>query len=346
MQPNILRAAWRAAALLCVSLLIGVSVVAPSSAQDTPPTEVPTEASAEASAEATSTEQSVPQPTRQARIAPQESINGEKARLELYFQVLPQGTTGLARISLIDDSQGVTIANARARFLDGFIDFFPMDDGVYGLLSTNMEQQTRRDYPLDVYVTFNDGTRETLSTTVEVTLGAFIRQQVTLPPSTAYLIDAATERNELAQLESIFTTTTDERLWDDSGFAFPINAALTSPFGAFRTFNGSYNTRHTGWDFRIALGAPVMASAAGRVVFAGTLPIRGNHVIVDHGYGVYTTYSHFSVVYVTRGERVEKGQVIGLVGSTGRTSGPHFHWEVAVNGNFVDGAQFVTMWMP
>lgn len=336
----------RAVVLLGVCLVTSVSLVLPIAAQDVPaaqdaaPTEPPPAAAATEEAIA------IPLPTRSARIAPELSVNGENARLELYFRALPQGQTGLARVSMMDDTGDRTVANARALFLGGFIDFFSESDGVYGLLSAGMEQGTSRNNALTVYVTFSDGTRETLETTVEITLGGFIRQVVTLPPDTAYLIDAATERNELAQLESIFSGYTLEKGWDSTGFAFPVNAALTSSFGAFRTFNESFNTRHTGWDFQLSTGAPVMASAAGRVVYSGLMPIRGNHVIIDHGYGVYTTYSHFSVVHVTRGQHVEKGQIIGMVGATGRVSGPHFHWEVAVNGNFVDGRQFLSMWMP
>ncbi len=263
--------------------------------------------------------------------------------MQLYFQTLPQGDTGLMRVT---PDNGATIVNVRARFLNNLIDFFSADDGYYGLLSTDMEQPTGRNNELDVFVTYSDGTRDTLTTTVEITLGPFIRQNVTIGPDKAYLLDIETERNELAQLESIFSNDTQPKMWDSTGFQFPIFSVLTSPFGAFRTFNGTVNTRHTGWDLQAAIGTPIMASAAGTVVFAGQMQIRGNHVVIDHGYGVFSTYSHMSVVHVTRGQTVTKGQIIGEVGATGRTSGPHFHWEIAVNGNFVDGVQFLEMWMP
>ena len=265
------------------------------------------------------------------------------ATLELFFQTLPQGDTGLMRVTAIN---GAAIANVRARFLNGLSDFFSADDGFYGLVAAGMEQQTRKTNELDVFVTYADGTRDTFNANVEIPLGAFIRQDVTLAPDKAYLLDIQTERNELAQLESIFSGYTEQKYWDSTGFQFPIPSTLTSPFGAFRTFNNTLNTRHTGWDFTAAMGTPVMASAAGTVVFSAPLQVRGNHVIIDHGYGVFSTYSHFSVVHVTRGEQIAKGQIIGEVGDTGRTSGPHFHWEIAVNGNFVDGVQFLEMWQP
>src|SRR5690606_37276119 len=118
---------------------------------------------------------------------------------------------------------------------------------------------------------------------------------------------------------------TTEKMWDETGFQLPILSTLTSPFGAFRTFNDTVNTRHTGWDIQATMGTPIMASAGGKVVFSGMLPVRGSHVIIDHGYGVFSTYSHMSVVHVTRGQTVTKGQIIGEVGANGRASGPHFH---------------------
>lgn len=309
-------------ALLCVLS------VAPLVAQDDTPPPAPTVA---------------PLPTRMPRPNPSFTTTVNNATLQLYFQVLPQGSTGLMRVT---PNNGVIIANVRARFLNGLIDFFPADDGYYGLISPPMEQPTRKNVQLDVFVTYTDGTRDTITTTTEITVGAFIRQNVTIGPDKAYLLDIETERNELAQLESVFSTYTEQKLWDETGFQFPIGSRLTSPFGAFRTFNGTINTRHTGWDMQAALGTPIYASASGIVAYAGQMQIRGNHVIIDHGFGVFTTYSHMIEIHVARGDVIEKGQLIGEVGATGRTSGPHFHWETAVNGHFVDGVQFLEMWQP
>ena len=320
---------------LLVTVLIALAcalMVMPLMAQDQPP---PTD---ESGMDPVTTP--APLPTRMPRPAVYLMAENGGAELHFFFQVLPQGDSGLARVV------GNNIANVRARFLDRLIDFFPIDDEFYGLLSAGMETPTGRSNALAVYVTFADGTRATLETTVEIVLGGFIRQNVTLAPDKGYLLDIETERNELARLESVFSTMTEERMWDEDGFQMPIAAALTSPFGAFRTFNSTLNTRHTGWDIRTTIGVPVLASAAGRVAYTGEMEIRGNLVVIDHGYGVYSTYSHLSTIHVTRGERVEKGQVIGTTGDTGRTSGAHFHWEMAVNGNWVNSVQFIEMWMP
>ena len=81
----------------------------------------------------------------------------------------------------------------------------------------------------------------------------------------------------------------------------------------------------------------MLAAAAGRVVFAGEMKVRGNSVIIDHGMGVFTAYHHFSRIDVQQGAMVTPGQQIGAVGETGLVTGPHLHWEVIVRGVEVDG---------
>ncbi len=274
------------------------------------------------------------------RPAPTSVVTESGVTLELLFESIPQGQVGLAHIT------GEGVAGARARFLNRLVDFFPVDgDGFYSLLSVGMEQNPRA-YDLDVFVWYADTTRATLHAQVDVPVGDFIRQNVTIAPDKAHLIDPEVERAELARLESIDANVTGQVLWNENGFRLPLPSTLTSPFGAFRTFNETMQTRHTGWDMRSTLGMPVMASAAGAVAYAGMMEIRGNYVMLDHGYGVYSGYAHLSQIHVTRGQTVTEGQIIGTTGNTGRTSGPHFHWEVAVNGDWVDAVRFLAMWKP
>lgn len=321
--------------LSILTLLLALSALTLAAAQDAPP---PPDSS-DLDAIVGTPE---PLPTMGERPAPSQTIGGTNATLTLYFPNLAQGTVGLIEVN------GANVTAASATWLDGLIEFFIADetDGQYALLAVGMEQTPRRDYPLSVSVLYNDGTRETLTASVEIVLGGFIRREVIIPPDKGFLLDAETETAELARLESLFVAVSPERLWDDAGFIVPIPSALTAPFGEFRVFNSTLNTRHTGWDVRCTTGTPVFASAAGRVAFAGALPIRGNYVVIDHGYGVYSGYAHLSVTNVTRGQDISREQVIGMTGNTGRTSGPHFHWEMAVNGEWIDSVQFLRMWMP
>jgi murein DD-endopeptidase MepM/ murein hydrolase activator NlpD len=115
------------------------------------------------------------------------------------------------------------------------------------------------------------------------------------------------------------------RLWT-LAFARPRPSAITSRFGAGRTFNGRVTSRHLGVDLRGAAGAPVLAANRGIVVATDTFYLGGRIVYVDHGQGIVTAYMHLSRFLVAVGDTVKRGQRIGLVGATGRVTGPHLHW--------------------
>jgi len=126
----------------------------------------------------------------------------------------------------------------------------------------------------------------------------------------------------------------------------PVNSAFSSPFGTFRLFNDIAVRRHTGQDLHATTGTPVLASADGRVVFSRALDIHGESIIIDHGWGIFSEYSHLSARYVVPGQFFLQGDVIGLSGGTGRATGPVVHWEIAVNDNWVDPIDFMHMKLP
>lgn len=111
----------------------------------------------------------------------------------------------------------------------------------------------------------------------------------------------------------------------------PIDNTITSPFGTHRVFNGAVQSYHNGIDLRAPEGTAIEAPQAGRVLFTSDLYYAGRHIVLDHGGGVLTTYSHLSDIAVKPGDKVKPGQVIGYSGATGRVSGPHLHWTTKVN---------------
>ncbi len=113
---------------------------------------------------------------------------------------------------------------------------------------------------------------------------------------------------------------------------FPTSGRITSKFGSRFGPSGRFE-RHTGWDIATATGTPVSVTAPGIVETAGwTSQGYGFHIVVNHGYGYRTLYGHLSRILVNTGQRLKAGQRIGLVGSTGYSSGPHLHYEVRVGG--------------
>lgn len=126
-------------------------------------------------------------------------------------------------------------------------------------------------------------------------------------------------------------------------FLRPVNGEITTYFGQGRSINGGpIGAFHTGVDLANDAGTPVQVAAPGRVSWTGAMPIRGNSVIVDHGAGVKTGYHHLSAISSSIGQDVAAGEVIGLVGMSGLSTGPHLHWELTLWGVNVDPMTWLT----
>lgn len=121
----------------------------------------------------------------------------------------------------------------------------------------------------------------------------------------------------------------------------PANGKITSPFGIRKHPITHIRTEHKGVDIDADTGAPIKAAGSGKVVFAGYSYGYGNNVVIDHSNGFRTIYGHSSKLLVKTGDAVKKGQKIALVGSTGRSTGPHLHFEIRINNTAVDPTKYV-----
>jgi murein DD-endopeptidase MepM/ murein hydrolase activator NlpD len=139
---------------------------------------------------------------------------------------------------------------------------------------------------------------------------------------------------ESKETAAIFEAGAPSRLW--TKFVRPVPQPANSAFGTRSVFNGQPRSAHSGADFLSPAGTPVKAAASGRVVLAKNLYYSGNTVIVDHGLGVFSLFAHLSRIDVAVGAAVTESDVVGLVGATGRVTGPHLHWTVRVGGARVD----------
>lgn len=139
-----------------------------------------------------------------------------------------------------------------------------------------------------------------------------------------------------------YAGTADHPLWTGN-FAAPVPAKATDSFGTRRMLNGKLASVHKGMDFRASMGTPVRAGNTGVVVLAQPLYYEGNCVIVDHGLGLMSLYMHFSSIDVKPGQRIAKGDRLGLSGATGRVTGPHLHWAIRWDGAMLDPAKLLRM---
>ena len=129
-------------------------------------------------------------------------------------------------------------------------------------------------------------------------------------------------------------------------FDKPVDGPLSSPFGLRRFFNDQERNPHSGLDFAAPAGTPVKAPAAGRVILTGDYFFNGQTVFVDHGQGLISMFCHLSQIGVQAGDELGRGQVLGQVGSSGRSTGPHLHWNVSLNDARIDPSILIGRFEP
>lgn len=179
---------------------------------------------------------------------------------------------------------------------------------------------------------------------IQVVAGPYDSQEIILPEDKGGLLAPEIVEDELALMIERWSVVTPFRWWREP-FSRPIGSqyATTSPFGTRRSYNGGpYSSYHSGQDFGAPAGIPILAPAAGRIALAAPMQVRGNAILIDHGGGIFTGYWHLSELSVVEGQEVGAGDVLGLVGTTGLSTGAHLHWELRIYGIAVDPVQFLT----
>lgn len=184
---------------------------------------------------------------------------------------------------------------------------------------------------------------KTLKRSVIVSKKKYPIQRLTLPKDMVELSpenEARVER-EQKKLAALWPNQTD-RGWAGD-FINPREGEIVTKFGVKRFINSIPKNPHTGVDVDADEGAEVLAPNSGAVALVDDLFYSGNSIVLDHGQGIYSMFFHLSKVLVASGQSVKKGDVIGLVGSTGRSTGAHLHWGVRVQGARVDPLELIKL---
>jgi murein DD-endopeptidase MepM/ murein hydrolase activator NlpD len=266
------------------------------------------------------------------------------------LQTLPLGNVEISPLPIV---QGKTItfkvAASEGTQLSGKLTeyplhFFPDGNGSYIALQGIHAMQTPGVYPLQISMTTQDGSQYSQEQMVIIQDGNYGKDPVLMVKDE--FIDPATTQPELDWLLTQVTPASPEKLWTGTFYSpspYSFQDCLNSRYGNRRSYNGGpFNNFHSGVDFCGGEGVKIYAAADGIVVFSGPLTVRGNATIIDHGWGVYTGYWHQSQSLVKTGDKIIGGQVIGLVGGTGRVTGAHLHWEVWVGGVQVNPLDWLT----
>jgi murein DD-endopeptidase MepM/ murein hydrolase activator NlpD len=264
-----------------------------------------------------------------------------------------EGTTGSTVFSNVSDLfvyplpavQGETLeigistgvpAEFNAEFNGETLQFFTDDEeNYYSFLGVHAMSETGP-FPLRISMTLDDGTTQTFEQMLVLKSGGYGNDSEIVVDD--IYVDPDTIASEDAIMNAILTQVTPDRYWDGK-FQYPIDEpCIGGYFGRRRSYNyGALLYYHTGLDFSVcAQNLNIYAPAAGEVVFADSMVIRGNAVLIDHGWGIYSGYWHLSEFNVEEGDFVQPGDLIGLIGSTGRSLGPHLHFEIDILGTPVN----------
>jgi hypothetical protein len=249
---------------------------------------------------------------------------------ELQPLAIPQGGVGVIYLNVGEGAMPEAV-------LDGGEVLFRGKGGwVMGLVAADMEAKPG---VREMTIWVEGGT---FRAQVTVTDPGFEAQRLKLPRRMVDFDPEAQERieREVTLIKGAWVRTMAQSMWT-SPFIMPVLGPVTSEFGSRRVLNGKARSPHNGIDIAAPEGAPVAASNVGRVALTGDFLINGRTVILDHGLGLYTVYSHLRDVFVNEGEMVEGGFVIGTVGSTGRATGPHLHFSVRLGDTRVSPEEFI-----
>jgi murein DD-endopeptidase MepM/ murein hydrolase activator NlpD len=226
---------------------------------------------------------------------------------------------------------------AKARLGDRETQLFLQSDGKsFGLLPISVKDKSGSQ-ELTAFRR-GDGSPQTIRVVILTT--SFPTQNVNLAPEIEALHSTP---EEMALLKTFKEDISDQRYWQDP-LAAPVTGCMTSPFGVKRLHSGKPTGEyHGGVDQRSPEGEPIRAVAAGTVTFSKHFNVLGNAVGIDHGQGLESMYLHMSRFVATPGATVQRGDILGYAGSTGRSTGPHLHWVLYVNGMNVNPAQWIKL---
>lgn len=230
--------------------------------------------------------------------------------------------------------QGEPLSFGVARFRDEVFYLYPYDDGDVALFPVGLDVPAG-DYAVLAALVDLQGRTTTTELTLRVDAKQREEEQLTLPQGmvTPKAEDVIRINRDSALLKETFAVRSP-RQW--TAFERPVDGPVSSVFGKGRKMNGETKSPHSGTDFRSPTGTPVRAMSNGRVALVADLFYTGQTVVVDHGEGLFSLYAHLSKVMVSEDHELSAGDVLGEVGSTGRSTGAHLHLTVKLFGERVD----------
>ena len=302
--------------------------------------EIPVSVNPESSSESSSVSESVPE------ISEPEPESEPESEPEVEPEPIPEPVITLSKTEV--ERGSYTVLRAENIDLSGvsFTDFlgyersfFEKDGAFYCFIPVKVASEAG-----EYVLSFSAGDFE-YSGNIVILDRSFYTQYLTIAEKT--LEETLEDENVRAAFDYFYQNHrwyfSEEPLWN-GGFVLPLGEAYykeTTPFGTFRTFSNGDTEYHNATDMAAPGGTPVYATNSGKILFAGWLGLTGNTILIDHGCGVISWHYHLSAIDIAEGDFVEKGVLIGKVGTTGLSTGNHLHFGLSVGGIFVDPMQMI-----
>ena len=236
-----------------------------------------------------------------------------------------------------------------ATWIGKTLTFFPKPDDHkvwYALAGDDLQTQPN-DFDLKVTAVLPGGHLETSTKSITIAQANFKTADIDVAPQFVEPDDAG--KRQIAHDEILktraYSHSAPRPLWSGN-FLKPVEAAATPTFGESRLLNEEKTSLHTGTDFLAKEGTTVSVANSGTVVLATEMYYEGNCIIVDHGDKFFTVYMHLAKIDVKVGDKLKKGQPIGISGDTGRVTGPHLHFAARWNGAYLDPVALLALTLP
>jgi hypothetical protein len=249
--------------------------------------------------------------------------------------IFAQGKT--AYLYFIPNEPNVEITGT---FQDKEFRAYPYHDKYRAVIGFSIDDPGNKNYYLKVKVKDGEGNTGDYHYKIHVSKTNFGKLSFWLKPKKVEMLMPDTIRADWKKIEDEVKKENPDKYYQGR-FIKPTTGRVSMIFGKKEFINGEESGKHRGLDFAAAAGTPILASNSGIVRLAERLPAHGNAVVIDHGQGIYTYYAHMSKIIATVGEKVKKGQVIGLVGATGVATGPHLHFSMSLHNLRVDPGQWL-----
>jgi hypothetical protein len=277
--------------------------------------------------------------------APHDALSGSAAAVNPPVKITmrpPRLPIGGMAVLHLEPAEGYSLQTTR--FMGRSIPFHPDQEkgGFWALIGAGLATSPGR-HVLSVQ-TEGPGGSELHVREIQVLARTFPEERLTVPERMVELPANVLRRVRQDQdvVRSTCAQVSSTVLWGEP-FKWPVPSTVRSPFGLRRVLNDKPRSPHSGMDLRAAVGTPVRASNNGRVVLVRDCYLSGKTMILDHGAGLFSLYTHLSAFRSREGERVLRDQVIGLAGSSGRATGPHLHWGINLLGERVDPKELMVL---